>query len=90
MVLYFHEDRLFGFNFVIETPDRLIDKYIGMDYAVARDFNFYFNSWMVNVRLVHRERRAGLSERAGLLWAKLRLGCRLSPNGQYFRHRNGW
>ncbi|WP_062117593.1 GNAT family N-acetyltransferase [Aureimonas sp. AU40] len=88
MVLYFHEERLFGFNFVIETPERLIDKYIGMDYAVARTLNFYFNSWMVNVAWCIENGVPVYQSGQAFYGPKLRLGCRLSPNGQYFRHRN--
>ncbi len=88
IILYFHGERLFGFNFVIETPERLIDKYIGMDYAVARDFNFYFNSWMVNVAWCIENGVPVYQSGQAFYGPKLRLGCRLSPNGQYFRHRN--
>ncbi|WP_062017797.1 GNAT family N-acetyltransferase [Aureimonas sp. AU4] len=88
MVLYYHDERLFGFNFVIETPTRLIDKYIGMDYAVARDLNFYFNSWMVNVAWCIENRVPVYQSGQAFYGPKLRLGCRLSPNEQYFRHRN--
>ncbi|GGE04463.1 hypothetical protein GCM10011390_24240 [Aureimonas endophytica] len=88
VILYFHEERLFGFNFVIEAEDRLIDKYVGMDYAVARKLNFYFNSWMVNVAWCIENGRPVYQSGQAFYGPKLKLGCRLSPNAQYFRHRN--
>jgi Acetyltransferase (GNAT) domain len=86
--LYWHGGELVAFNFVIETNDRLIDKYIGMDYAVVPSFNLYFNSWLHNVRYCI-ERGIPLYQSGQAFYGpKLRLGCRLQPNWQYFRHRN--
>ena len=32
------------------TDERLLDKFLGMDYDVAREYNLYFFTWMENVR----------------------------------------
>ncbi|WP_448956114.1 GNAT family N-acetyltransferase [Labrys neptuniae] len=86
--LYWHGEELVAFNFVIETADRLIDKYIGMNYAVVPQFSLYFNSWLHNVRYCI-ERDIPLYQSGQAFYGpKLRLGCRLQPNWQYFRHRN--
>jgi Acetyltransferase (GNAT) domain len=86
--LYWHDSELVAFNFVIETADRLIDKYIGMNYAVVPRFNLYFNSWLHNARYCI-ERGIPLYQSGQAFYEpKLRLGCRLQPNWQYFRHRN--
>jgi Acetyltransferase (GNAT) domain len=86
--LYWHGGELVAFNFVIETADRLIDKYLGMNYAVVPRLNLYFNSWLHNVRYCI-ERGIPLYQSGQAFYGpKLRLGCRLQPNWQYFRHRN--
>lgn len=86
--LYWHDDELVAFNFVIETADRLIDKYIGMNYAVVPKFNLYFNSWLHNVRYCIERGIPVYQSGQAFYGPKLRLGCRLQPNWQYFRHRN--
>jgi hypothetical protein len=86
--LYWHGGELIAFNLVIETADRLIDKYIGMNYAAVPRFNLYFNSWLHNVRYCIA-RGIPLYQTGQAFYApKLRLGCRLQPNWHYFRHRN--
>ena len=44
------ERRLVGFNFCLQHEDRLVDKYIGMDYAVSRVLNLYFVSFLYDVQ----------------------------------------
>jgi len=86
-VLYWHGEELLSFNLVLESKDRLIDKFVGAD-ARARDYNLYFLSWVENVRYgiangipVYQSGQAGYA-------AKLRLGSRLQLNWTLFRHRN--
>lgn len=87
-VLYWHGDRLVAFNLVLAGRDRLIDKYVGMDYAFARRFSLYFISWLTNVRYCI-EHRIPLYQSGQAFYApKLRLGSRLTMNWQFFRHRN--
>lgn len=40
---------LLGWNLCFEHGDKLIDKYIGLNYPAARAANLYFVSWMVNL-----------------------------------------
>ena len=46
---YWYGDSLAGFNLCYIQSDMLIDKYIGLDYSLARRFNLYFVSWFVNL-----------------------------------------
>ncbi|MEN5016362.1 GNAT family N-acetyltransferase [Erwinia sp. Eh17-17] len=46
---YWHQGELAGFNLCYLYQRRLIDKYIGFDYALAPKFNLYFVSWFVNL-----------------------------------------
>jgi hypothetical protein len=84
--LYRAEGRLIAFNLTIEDRDRLIDKYIGMDYSIAHQYNIYFNSWLHNVEYCINNRIRIYQSGQGFYGSKLRLGCRLQPNWHYFRH----
>jgi predicted N-acyltransferase len=86
--LFFSGERLVGFNLCFHHGDQLIDKFIGLDYAVARPLNLYFYTWYENVRwcLAHGIRRyqVGQTDHG----AKVRLGGKLVPLYFYARHRN--
>lgn len=88
IVLYWSGNRLAAFNFLIESDGRLVDKYVGMDYEAVRRDNLYFNSWLVNVRYCIERGIPRYQSGQALYGPKLRLGCRLEANWQYFRHRN--
>lgn len=86
--LYWVDDQLVAFNFVIETEGRLIDKYIGMHYPAVPRYSLYFNSWLHNVRYCIERGIPRYQSGQAFYGPKLRLGCSLLPNWQYFRHRN--
>jgi predicted N-acyltransferase len=86
-VLYWKDNELLAFNLVLESKDRLIDKFIGASRA-ARNYNLYFLSWMENVRhciaagiKVYQSGQAGYE-------TKVRLGSHLAVNWNYFLHTN--
>ena len=87
-VAYWLGDRLVAFNLVLHDGKRLLDKFLGMDYAVARDYNLYFCTWMENVRYCIEHGLTVYQSGQGLHREKLRLGSRLSPNWLWYRHRN--
>jgi hypothetical protein len=87
-VLYWLGDSLVAFNMLLDAPGRVIDKELGMRYDVARAYNLYFLSWMTNVRYCIARRIPVYQSGQGLYGPKLRLGSRLLPQWQYFRHRN--
>jgi hypothetical protein len=59
-----------------------------MDYAVAREHNLYFYTWIENVRRCI-DLKAGIYQSGqGLHALKRRLGSRLSANWLWYRHRN--
>jgi predicted N-acyltransferase len=85
---YWLGDRLVAFNLVLHDGKRLIDKFLGMDYAVAREYNLYFYTWIENVRRCI-ELNVGIYQSGqGLHALKRRLGSRLSANWLWYRHRN--
>ncbi|MDO7195113.1 GNAT family N-acetyltransferase [Acinetobacter nosocomialis] len=47
--LYWADTTLVGYNICYEYKDNLVDKYIGLNYPLAKDYNLYFISWFVNL-----------------------------------------
>jgi predicted N-acyltransferase len=87
-VTYWLGARLVAFNLVLHDGKRLLDKFLGMDYAVARDYNLYFYTWVENVRYCIERRIPLYQSGQGLHAVKRRLGSRLAPNWLWYRHRN--
>ncbi|TKI04476.1 GNAT family N-acetyltransferase [Martelella alba] len=46
---YWREGELIGFNLCYVQNDKLIDKYIGLHYPQALEYNLYVVSWFVNL-----------------------------------------
>lgn len=86
-ILYWKGDDLLAFNLVLQSPDRLIDKFIGTG-AAARAHNVYFLSWMENVRRAIAEHVPVYDSGQAGYAVKVRLGSDLSLNWNYFRHLN--
>lgn len=85
--LYWVGTELAAFNLLLVEGDRVIDKFLGMRYPLAREHNLYAVSWMANVRFC-LERRIGLLQSGQTAYAsKLRFGSRLVPSTIYVRHR---
>jgi predicted N-acyltransferase len=87
-VAYWRDQHLIAFNLVLHDGKRLIDKFLGMDYAVARDYNLYFVTWMENVRYCIEHGLVTYQSGQGLHREKRRLGSRLRANWLWYRHRN--
>lgn len=47
--LYWKDEVLVGYNICFEYDGNLVDKYIGLNYPLAIDYNLYFISWFVNL-----------------------------------------
>ena len=87
-VTYWLGEKLVAFNLVLHDDTRLLDKFLGMDSAVARDYNLYFFTWMENVRWCIEHKLGVFQSGQGLHREKQRLGSRLSANWLWYRHRN--
>ncbi|MGH8090463.1 MAG: GNAT family N-acetyltransferase [Rudaea sp.] len=85
---YWLGEKLVAFNLVLHDGKRLIDKFLGMDYAVAREYNLYFYTWIENVRRCIDLKVDVYQSGQGLHALKRRLGSRLSANWLWYRHRN--
>ncbi len=91
-MLYWLGDDLIGFNLLFIEPGfvgrgRMIDKFIGMRYPVARDHNLYVLSWMTNVRYCLAHDIALMQTGQTAYSSKLRFGSRLDKLWLAFRHR---
>jgi uncharacterized protein len=71
--------RLVGMNFCLHFDDRLIDKYIGMDYEVSRELNLYFISFFNNVQWCIEHGKGTYMLSQGGYPVKIQLGATLVP-----------
>jgi len=88
MVLYWLGDELIGFNLFISERDRIIGKFIGMRYPVAREHNLYFINWLTMVRYAMERGKSALVVGQTSYAVKARLGAVLERSWIYYRHRN--
>ncbi len=79
---------LASFNIFLEEQDRIIDKYIGMRYPLAREHNIYFITWMLMVRRAIEKGIPWLQMGQTTYGQKVRLGCKLKRSWVYFKHTN--
>jgi Acetyltransferase (GNAT) domain len=76
------------FNIFLIEPDRVIGKYIGMRYPLAREHNLYFVNWMAMARLCMERGIPWLQTGHTSYRQKVRLGCGLKRSWVYFKYRN--
>ena len=80
--------RLVAFMLCLDCRPRMVNKFIGLDYAVAAEGNLYFQLWAAAVRWAAD---AGFGEiqsgQTGYRF-KLDVGNRLVPLTNFARHRN--
>ena len=87
-VAYWLGEQLVAFNLVLHDGKRLLDKFLGMDYAFVHEYNLYFCTWFENVRYCIQHRIPLYQSGQGLHVVKRRLGSRLETNWLWYRHRN--
>lgn len=86
-VLYWIGEELAAFNLLLVESDRVIDKFLGMRYPLAREHNLYAVSWMANVRFCLERGIHQLQSGQTAYASKLRFGSRLVPSTLHVRHR---
>ncbi len=85
--LYWVGSTLAAFNLLLLEKDRIIDKFLGMRYPLAREHNLYALSWVENVRLCLARGVRTLQTGQTAYREKIRLGSHLVPSSIWFRHR---
>ena len=87
-VLYRVKGVLAAFNLLFLEPGRVIDKFIGMRYPLARDYDLYVVSWMENIRICLARNARYLQTGQTAYGEKLRFGSILRPSSNFVRARN--
>jgi len=80
--------KLATFNIFLLERDRVIGKYVGMRYPLAREHNLYFVNWMATARLCMEQGIPWLQVGHTSYQQKVRLGCKLKRSWIYFKYRN--
>ena len=79
---------LASFNIFLIEDDRIIGKYLGMRYSLAREHNLYFLNWMLVARVCMAEGKTWMQSGHTGYRVKVRLGSKLKRSWVYFRHVN--
>lgn len=79
-------DRLGLVNLFIVENDRLVGKYLGMDYEVSRKNNLYFVNWMSTVNYCIENGISSMQVGQSCYGLKARLGCKLHRSWVYAKH----
>lgn len=87
-VTYSEGKRLVAFNLVLRDDERLLDKFLGMDYAAMDRYNLYHVSWLENIRFCIEHGIGVYESGQGMHHEKARLGSALHANALWYRHRN--
>ncbi len=78
---------LAGFSLSLIERNRVIGKYVGMRYPLAREHDVYFINWMTVVRYCIAHGITWLQAGQTTYKQKFRLGCQLKRSWVYFKHR---
>ena len=86
LLLLWVGDTLAGFNLFILERDRVVGRYLGLRYPLAREHNLYFVNWltMVSFCIEHGYRTLQVGQTSYTLKAK--LGCKLHRSWIYCKH----
>lgn len=86
--LYYADARLAAFNLCFASKERLIDEFIGFDYALAYKYNLYFFSWCYNIEWCLKNSIKYYQTGQTDYYPKLKLGGRTIPLYAFLRHSN--
>lgn len=86
--LYYCNEKLAAFNFCFIYKDILIDKFIGLDYSLTRQFPLYFLSWFYNIEWCLNNGIKHYQVGQTDYEPKMRLGGHKVPLYVYLKHRN--
>ncbi len=87
-VLLRHAGRLVAFMLCFDCRPRLVNKFIGLDYAVAADGNLYFQLWAAAAAWAAEAGFAEVQSGQTGYRFKLDVGNTLVPLTNFARHRN--
>jgi hypothetical protein len=86
LLLLWVGDTLAGFNLFTLERNRVVGRYLGLRYPLAREHNLYFVNWltMVTYCIEHGYRTLQAGQTAYTL--KVKLGCKLHRSWIYCKH----
>jgi predicted N-acyltransferase len=86
LLLLWVDDTLAGFNLFTLERNRVVGRYLGLRYPLAREHNLYFVNWLAMVAycIEHGYRTLQVGQTAYGL--KVKLGCDLHRSWIYCRH----
>ncbi len=86
LLLLWVGENLACFNLFILERDRVMGRYLGLQYPLAREHNLYFINWLAMVEYCiengYRQLQVGQSSYA----LKAKLGCQFHRSWIYFKH----
>ena len=87
-ILAFLQDRLVGFAQLLPKGNRVVGKYLGMDYTVNREHELYFALCLrfIDISVSRGFKEIEFGETS--YHFKKELGCELVDTWIYYRHRN--
>jgi len=77
---------LISFNVFLVERNRVLAKYIGMRYPIARQFNLYYYNWLMMTRFCIDHAIPQFQTGQTTYEIKVRLGSKLRRSWIYFRH----
>ncbi len=86
--LYYVDGRLAAFNLCFVYDDLFIDKFVGFDYKISKQFNLYFVSQAYNIKWCLSNSLCYYYCGPTNYKTKIRLGGKLIPLYAYLRHKN--
>jgi predicted N-acyltransferase len=86
--LTYNEDKMVAFNLCLTQGDLFIDKFIGFDPAVARDYHLYFTTFCHNLDWCIKNRIRFYQPGTTDYGPKVRLGAKLIPLYVYTKALN--
>ncbi len=89
-VLLRHAGRLAAFMLCFDCRPRMVNKFIGLDYALAADGNLYFQLWAAAAAWAADAGFAEVQSGQTGYRFKLDVGNGLVPLTNFARHRNPW
>ncbi len=86
--LYYVDGRLAAFNLCFIHDNLFIDKFVGFDYEISRQFNLYFVSQAYNIEWCLSNSLCYYYSGQTNYGPKIRLGGKLIPLYVYLKHKN--
>ena len=88
VMVYRVKGELAGFSLMLVENDRVIGKFVGLDYALSRKHNIYFVNWLETVRYCIENDIPNLQTGQTTYALKAKLGCTLNRSWIYFDYES--